>query len=62
MEKKAETPTAARVRELLDRARNHAYDARIRRTTDESVLRAIDALAEAVAVLVADNAVPQKTL
>jgi len=51
METKAETPNAARARELVSLARNHLVSARSAQTTDGSVLRALDALAEAIAVL-----------
>lgn len=42
---------AIEIRELADRARHLAVDARINRSTDEAVLKAIEALAEAVKLL-----------
>ena len=39
------------IMELADRAHHLATDARVHRSTDEAVLRAIEALAEAVARL-----------
>lgn len=43
---------ADEIRALLDKARTQVREARTRRSVDEPALKAIDALAEAVALLV----------
>lgn len=52
METKAEMPNADRARELVSLARNHLVSARSAPADVASVLRALDALAAAVELLV----------